>query len=179
MSQILFGSDWPFTPEAGVARNIHLLVNGSDLSESDARAIARENAERIFPRLAALARSAAREEQARRFDLGAALIQWIQKAEPVGSGGLYPEPEVEFAGACPQVWYLRWPELDQRMRGRARVAGQPFDLGWGLPPAGTLARHTTPFLTFSRGEDGGLRLTGISREFLQALWLLEGGRCWR
>lgn len=115
-------------------------------------------------------------KQARRFDLGAALIKWIQKAEPVGSGGLYPEPEVEFAGACAQVWYLRWPELDQRMRGRARVAGQPFDLGWGLPPAGTLARHTTPFLTFSRGEDGGLRLTGISREFLQALWLLEGGR---
>ncbi|MBP8248076.1 MAG: amidohydrolase [Phenylobacterium sp.] len=58
VSQILFGSDWPFTPEAGVARNIHLLVNGSDLSESDARAIARENAEQIFPRLAALARSA-------------------------------------------------------------------------------------------------------------------------
>lgn len=115
-------------------------------------------------------------KQVRRFDLGAALIKWIQKAEPVGSGGLYPEPEVEFASQCAQVWYLRWPELDQRMRGRARVAGQPFDLGWGLPPAGTLARHTTPFLTFSRGEDGGLRLSGISREFLQALWLLEGGR---
>jgi predicted TIM-barrel fold metal-dependent hydrolase len=51
ISHILFGSDWPFTPELGVARTIHQLA---DLSESDARAIARENATRIFPRLAAL-----------------------------------------------------------------------------------------------------------------------------
>lgn len=53
LSQILFGSDWPFTPEMGVARNIHQLAGA--LSESDARAIARENALRVFPRLAALA----------------------------------------------------------------------------------------------------------------------------
>jgi 6-methylsalicylate decarboxylase len=52
ITQILFGSDWPFTPEAGVARNLHQLTQANDLSESDARAIARENAERIFPRLA-------------------------------------------------------------------------------------------------------------------------------
>ena len=53
LSQILFGSDWPFTPEMGVARNIHQLAGG--LTESDARAVARENALAVFPRLAALA----------------------------------------------------------------------------------------------------------------------------
>ena len=51
VTQILFGSDWPFTPEFGVERNISLLDAMPGLSESDARAIARENAERIFPRL--------------------------------------------------------------------------------------------------------------------------------
>jgi predicted TIM-barrel fold metal-dependent hydrolase len=51
VTQILFGSDWPFTPEAGVARNIgHLAAN--TLAADEARAIARANAERIFPRLA-------------------------------------------------------------------------------------------------------------------------------
>ncbi|HXQ13174.1 MAG TPA: amidohydrolase family protein [Caulobacteraceae bacterium] len=52
ITQILFGSDWPFTPEAGVARNLHQLTQANDLSESEARAIARDNAERVFPRLA-------------------------------------------------------------------------------------------------------------------------------
>ena len=52
ITQILFGSDWPFTPEAGVARNARQLADANDLSEADARAIARENAERVFPRLA-------------------------------------------------------------------------------------------------------------------------------
>ncbi|MFI4934017.1 MAG: amidohydrolase family protein [Caulobacterales bacterium] len=52
ISQILFGSDWPFSPEAGVARTIAQLDASTELSESDARAIARENAERLFPRLA-------------------------------------------------------------------------------------------------------------------------------
>jgi 6-methylsalicylate decarboxylase len=51
ITQILFGSDWPFTPEPGVARNIRTLADNA-LSEADARAIARENAERVFPRLA-------------------------------------------------------------------------------------------------------------------------------
>lgn len=51
ITQILFGSDWPFTPEMGVARNIGQLSASSELSESDMRAIARENAARIFPRL--------------------------------------------------------------------------------------------------------------------------------
>ena len=51
ISQILFGSDWPFTPEFAVERNLSLLGQ-LDLSESDARALAHENAERLFPRLA-------------------------------------------------------------------------------------------------------------------------------
>ena len=51
ITQILFGSDWPFTPEFGVERNISLLDAMPGLSESDACAVARENAERIFPRL--------------------------------------------------------------------------------------------------------------------------------
>lgn len=56
VSQILFGSDWPFTPEAGVARNIRQLAE-SGLSDADLHAIARENALHVFPRLMALGRS--------------------------------------------------------------------------------------------------------------------------
>jgi 6-methylsalicylate decarboxylase len=52
ITQILFGSDWPFSPEPVVARNIHQLGEANGLSEAEARAIARENAERVFPRLA-------------------------------------------------------------------------------------------------------------------------------
>ena len=51
ITQILFGSDWPFTPEAGVARNLRQLAQ-NDLTEGEVRAIARDNAERVFPRLA-------------------------------------------------------------------------------------------------------------------------------
>jgi len=50
MTQILFGSHWPFTPDFGVARNIGQL-DALGLSEADARALARGNAERLFPRL--------------------------------------------------------------------------------------------------------------------------------
>jgi 6-methylsalicylate decarboxylase len=53
ITQILFGSDWPFTPEAGVARNLRQLSQNG-LTEPEARAIARDNAERVFPRLAQL-----------------------------------------------------------------------------------------------------------------------------
>ncbi|HEY5009151.1 MAG TPA: amidohydrolase family protein [Caulobacteraceae bacterium] len=52
ITRILFGSDWPFTPEPGVARNIHQLAEARGLSDAEARAIARDNAERVFPRLA-------------------------------------------------------------------------------------------------------------------------------
>lgn len=115
-------------------------------------------------------------EQAPKVNLGEALLKWIRRAEPVGDGGLYPEPEVEFAGQCARVWYVRLPGLDKLMRSRPAKAGQPFAMGLGLPPAGRLERQAYPFLTFSRGGDGGLQLTGVSREFLQAVWLLEGGR---
>lgn len=57
IGQILFGSDWPFTPEPGVARNLRQLSENG-LSDADARAIAHENALKVFPRLAALRRSA-------------------------------------------------------------------------------------------------------------------------
>lgn len=52
MSQILFGSDWPFTPDFGVARNVSFL-DALGLSAADAAALARENAEALFPRLKA------------------------------------------------------------------------------------------------------------------------------
>jgi hypothetical protein len=115
-------------------------------------------------------------QRAPKLPLGEALLKWLRRAEPVGDGGLYPEPEPEFAGQCAQVWYLRWPELEQRMRARPAKAGQPFAMGLRLPPAGQLARQAYPFLTFSRGADGNLQLSGVSREVLQAVWLLEGGR---
>lgn len=51
LTQILFGSDWPFSPELGVARGIHQLVNENNLSADDLASIARKNAERLFPRL--------------------------------------------------------------------------------------------------------------------------------
>lgn len=56
LTQILFGSDWPFTPELGVARNLHQLTNDNGLSEADLQAIARANAERVFPRLVQLSK---------------------------------------------------------------------------------------------------------------------------
>ena len=52
ITQILFGSDWPFTPEAGVVRNLRQLTEANGLNEAEARTIARGNAERVFPRLA-------------------------------------------------------------------------------------------------------------------------------
>lgn len=56
ITQILFGSDWPFSPEFGVERNIATLKT-NDLSEADQRAIARENAERLFPAFVRRARA--------------------------------------------------------------------------------------------------------------------------
>lgn len=50
ISQILFGSDWPFTPDFGVARNVS-MIDALGLSGADAAALARENALRLFPRL--------------------------------------------------------------------------------------------------------------------------------
>lgn len=52
LTNILFGSDWPFTPDIGVARGIFQLTGQNGLSEDELRAIHRTNAERLFPRLA-------------------------------------------------------------------------------------------------------------------------------
>jgi len=57
ISQILYGSDWPFVQEMGVAMHLRLLGQNG-LSESDMKAIAHENAERILPRIAKLRRQA-------------------------------------------------------------------------------------------------------------------------
>ena len=51
ISQIMFGSDWPFTPEFGVARNVALLKESKLLSSSEACAVAHDNAARVFPKL--------------------------------------------------------------------------------------------------------------------------------
>ena len=45
-----------FQALAGVARNLGQLAAGAGLSEADLHAIARGNAERVFPRLAKLAK---------------------------------------------------------------------------------------------------------------------------
>jgi predicted TIM-barrel fold metal-dependent hydrolase len=50
--QLLYGSDWPFTPEAGVRRLAQQFDATDLLHGSDRALIARENALRLFPRLA-------------------------------------------------------------------------------------------------------------------------------
>jgi 6-methylsalicylate decarboxylase len=55
MTNILFGSDWPFTREASVTRAIAQLTTQNGLSEAEIQAIVRANAERLFPRLARVA----------------------------------------------------------------------------------------------------------------------------
>lgn len=57
LTNILFGSDWPFTPDIGVARGIYQLTAQNGLSETDLQSINRTNAERLFPRFARMDRS--------------------------------------------------------------------------------------------------------------------------
>lgn len=52
LTQILFGSDWPFTPEMGVARALMQLTTQNGLSEAEIQTIVRGNAERLFPKFA-------------------------------------------------------------------------------------------------------------------------------
>ncbi|MGE0045542.1 MAG: amidohydrolase family protein [Hyphomonadaceae bacterium] len=54
LDHILFGSDFPFTPEIGVARGIWQLLNENGLAENEIAQITRGNAERLFPRLKAI-----------------------------------------------------------------------------------------------------------------------------
>jgi predicted TIM-barrel fold metal-dependent hydrolase len=49
ISQILFGTDFPFQPEKNVAANVEHFRQLSGLSEDDHRTIARENVKRLFP----------------------------------------------------------------------------------------------------------------------------------
>jgi predicted TIM-barrel fold metal-dependent hydrolase len=51
ITQLLYGSDYPFTPEVAVAAGMAALNRLPDLSEGERAAIARENALRLFPRL--------------------------------------------------------------------------------------------------------------------------------
>jgi 6-methylsalicylate decarboxylase len=52
VQQLLYGSDWPFTPEAGVRRLAQQLDATPLLAAGDNTLIARANALRLFPRLA-------------------------------------------------------------------------------------------------------------------------------
>jgi predicted TIM-barrel fold metal-dependent hydrolase len=52
LSQIMVGTDFPFQPTANVARNIANFRALNGLSPEEQRAIARENALRLFPHFA-------------------------------------------------------------------------------------------------------------------------------
>ena len=103
----------------------------------------------------------------------ARMIDWLLKARPVRSGGLYPETNSKMAELCAEVWYLQLPGVESRLQGK-HGAEVPLLEPYSLPNAGTLQRSTYPFLTFHHGPKG-LQLAGISREFLQMVWWLEGG----
>ena len=52
-NKILFGSDWPYCPEDMAVSMINALETNPLLDEKLQRAIARDNALKLFPRLAA------------------------------------------------------------------------------------------------------------------------------
>jgi predicted TIM-barrel fold metal-dependent hydrolase len=51
LSHILFGSDFPFTPAAGIDANVENFRTLSGLTGAEHEAIARGNALQLFPRL--------------------------------------------------------------------------------------------------------------------------------
>lgn len=102
------------------------------------------------------------------------LVDWMLKARPAGSGGLYPETDTKLAGLCAEVWYLQLPGVEARLKG-PHAADTPLLEPYALPIAGALQRGTYPFLTFVHSPKG-LQLAGLSREMLQMVWWLEGGR---
>ncbi len=93
-------------------------------------------------------------------------------AEPVGQGGIYPETDPRYTGRCAEVWYLRLPMLEAAHADGLEVPGLEV---YALPPAGEFRRNAYPFLTFQR-TSAGIRLEGVSREFLQALLWQESNR---
>jgi WG containing repeat len=103
--------------------------------------------------------------------LGLRLIALLRQAEPAGFGGIYPESDDHYAHVCAEVWYLRLPAVEAAVAAGARIPG--FS-AYSLPRAGAFRRRAYPFVTFTRHKygDRGIRLAGISREFLRAwLWL--------
>ena len=52
MTNVLFGSDFPFTPESAISANVQSFRQLGNLSEAEHQAIARHNALRLFPRFA-------------------------------------------------------------------------------------------------------------------------------
>jgi predicted TIM-barrel fold metal-dependent hydrolase len=51
-NHILFGTDWPAAPEPTVVRNIANLTSFDGFTKDELRGVERENALRLFPRLA-------------------------------------------------------------------------------------------------------------------------------
>jgi 6-methylsalicylate decarboxylase len=49
---ILFGTDWPAAPEPTVIRNIRNLTDFDGFTKDELRGVERDNALRLFPRLA-------------------------------------------------------------------------------------------------------------------------------
>ena len=49
---ILFGTDWPAAPESTVVRNIANLTGFDGFTEDELHGVERENALKLFPRLA-------------------------------------------------------------------------------------------------------------------------------
>jgi hypothetical protein len=101
------------------------------------------------------------------------LVKWLKAAKPEASGGIYPDPLASKDGACDEVWYVSMPGLKDKLAKSNR--GFPLMSGYHLPPSGQFERNAYPFLTFQRTSKG-LALAGISREFLQLVWWMEGGQ---
>jgi hypothetical protein len=88
--------------------------------------------------------------------MGTMLDKLMSKACPVGFGGRFMDE-----GQAVELWYV---DLDPEDRGalEAFTSAQ-------LPANGSLVRGKFPALVFSRGEDGRLRLYGMSQEMAKIL----------
>ncbi len=92
------------------------------------------------------------------------LVTMLQSAEPVAHGGIYPEYSFRKSEECAEVWYMRLPLVEDKARFGSSPGG--FER-YAVPQQGAFVRRRFPFLTFIRGKEG-IRLVGISREFLEA-----------
>ncbi len=113
--------------------------------------------------------------QARQVDadrLAQTMLDLLWRAQPAGDGGRYPETRSDLP-QCARVWYLKLDEVEAAVRAHD---GDPT-LAWAgryaLPGAGEFMRDTYPFVTMTETEQG-LRLAGISREFIDLVaWYLS------